>query len=790
MAAQRSTTPVRPNQVPPSHSSPVTRVPRYFAEHKRDQVQAFAYDEKLHKLQDFESPDGFLDFLHGSSDEPIPLSSIPHINKWSPQTFLNAANRIAKSIKSEHFSTSNTLVFKYTEDKSHLGHVTDTGCRPDFIAAFDADFNEKMLWPYIHLTGEHASKGKTREDQKRQAISYLHYLLLARPDLYVAQGMLTSKTGIIFLVGIGGHGIRSFAVCWSCKELTKLMYAFIFCLYRPGRFADPSYGIGRVQGNQVTYTIKIPAIPGVDGVTTDQQVVLCSDFLPIYAASPFTTRTHVFSNPNSKVTISNKRLTVLKDQLCRVGTRFHEHEILKRVHGQEEKVSGVEEEKVPGVEEEKVPGVEEEKVPGVVEAVYNAVIKLPLVGEPIRREKHRLGMGQYGDPFMTIPNVKVMLEVVFDILEVLRFLRMHRKVLHRDISKGNVVYVNRPQNDTAEVRSTTTRECKKAPVFARYFLGERYGSGNMLQSGKDSRKTERSDNPHETSALLIDFNHAEILGMKTDKGQGTAVFIARAVQRGDAVPFTQWFPHPTPASPVPYAENYPERLQKFKPEALDPVANFSEDSKERVWRHELDHDVESVFWLMFYWALSARPKERPNEPINPTTWNSLIGGAGERETLIDGLNAKRDLKGTIHSAFEPLMGLISSLAGVLRLDRHWLNDSDSINDPEYIVEVFQRLILQFILDNRGKDFMGIQVDPKRRDIPDTPRAMSLSSTTSQRSNSENAKKRTRTEVDDENSNQRSPKRKTLEADQNRVEEDEALPDVDDTVDDTEENWLQ
>ncbi|KAG8961125.1 hypothetical protein FRC00_013191 [Tulasnella sp. 408] len=796
MAAQRSTTPVKANQAPPSHSSPVTRIPRYFAEHKRDQVQAFAYDEKLHKLQDFDSRDGFLDFLHGSGDKPIPLSSIPHTKKWSQKTFLDAANTIATSIKSEHFRTLDTLVFKNTEDKPPLGHVTDTGCRPDFIAAFDASFKkEKMLWPYIRLTGEDASKGKTRDDQKRQAISYLHYLLLARPDLYVAQGMLTSKTGIVFLVGIGGHGIRSFAVRWSCKELTKLMYAFIFCLYRPGRFADPSYDIGHVEDNQVTYNINIaiPAIPGVDGVATDHQVVLCRDFLPIYAASPFATRTHVFSNPNSEVTISNKRLTVLKDQLCRVGTRFDEHEILKRVHSRQEKVSGVEvpgveeekvpgveEEKVPDVEEEKVPGVEEEKVPGVVEAVYNAVIQLPSVGEPIQREKYRLGMGQYGDPFMTIPNVKVMLEVVFDILEgavvVIEDLICADglgsvKVLHRDISKGNVVYVNRPQNDTAEVRSTTAQECKKPPVFARYFLGE-------------------SDNPHETSALLIDFNHAEILDEKNDGGRGTAVFIARAVQRGEAVEFTQWFPPATPASPVPYAANYPERLEQFKPKKFGPVAKSSDDSKGRVWRHELDHDVESVFWLIFYWALSARPKEHPNELINVTTWNSLIGAAGEREALIDILSNKRDLPGTVHSAFSPLMDLIRSLAGVLRLDRYWLNDSDPINHPEYIVEVFQRLILQFILDNRGKDFMGLQVDPKRRDIPDTPRAMGLRSTTSQRSNSENAKKRTRTEVDDENSNQRSPKRKTPEADQNRVEEDEALPDVDDTVDDTEENWLQ
>ncbi|KAG8934076.1 hypothetical protein FRC01_005237 [Tulasnella sp. 417] len=363
------------------------------AEHKRHHVQVFAYDEELHELRDFKSSGTFLDFLHHSSSKPIPLSSTPEIHDWSLKTFFKAANTIAQSIKNEHFSTSDTLVFRSTGDKSLSGHVTDPECMPDFIAAFNEYFeNEAMLWPYIRLTGEHASKGKTRKDQEKQAISYLHYLLLARPDLYVAQGMLTSKTGITFLVGIGGHGVRSLLVDWSNKELSKLMYAFIFCLYRPDKFADPSFEIGHVKDGQVTYTIKLPIKPGVDEVPTDQQVVIFREFLPIYAGSPFETRTHVFSNTDSEVTINNKRLTVLKDQFCREGTRFNEYDILKHVHA-------------------------EEKVPGVVQAVYNDIIAPPDVDEPIVKKKHRIGMGQYGDPFMTIPNVKAMLEVAFDILE-------------------------------------------------------------------------------------------------------------------------------------------------------------------------------------------------------------------------------------------------------------------------------------------------------------------------------------------------------------------------------------
>ncbi|KAG8916034.1 hypothetical protein FRC01_003417 [Tulasnella sp. 417] len=388
---QRPTTPVHSNTAPPDHSSPVTGIPRYFAEEERDQVQEFAYDEEF-QLADFESWEALIDFLDHSSNEPIDLSQIPNITNWSAETYLEAANEIAKSIQASHFSGSDTLVFKNTEDTSHPEHVTDTDCRPDFIAAFEADFKGKQTpWPYIRLTGEHASKGKTRKDQEKQGMSYLHYLLLARPDLYVAQGMFTSKKDIVFLVGIGGQGVRSLTVKWSSEELSKLMYAFIFCLYRPDKFADPSYKIGHDKDNRVTYTIKLQIEAEADGVPTDQQVVLCRDFLPIYASSPFGTRTHVFSNPDSNVKINGKPLTVLKDQFCRVGTRFHEHGILEHVHTQKE-------------------------VPGVVEAVYNEVISPP-VSKPVEREKRRLGMGQCGEPFMTIPNIKTMLEVMFDTLE-------------------------------------------------------------------------------------------------------------------------------------------------------------------------------------------------------------------------------------------------------------------------------------------------------------------------------------------------------------------------------------
>jgi len=47
------------------------------------------------------------------------------------------------------------------------------------------------------------------------------------------------------------------------------------------------------------------------------------------------TRTQILSNPDSEVKVTQvngERLTVLKDQLCRIGTRFDEFTILKKIH--------------------------------------------------------------------------------------------------------------------------------------------------------------------------------------------------------------------------------------------------------------------------------------------------------------------------------------------------------------------------------------------------------------------------------------------------------------------------
>jgi hypothetical protein len=274
------------------------------------------------------------------------------------------------------------LVFRDMGIKSPPGHVTDTICKPDITAAFQDDLkNDLVPWPFIRLAGEKASAGKTPEVQKKQAISYLHYLLLARPDLYVAQGLLSSQKTITFLFGIGGKGIQEFAVKWNDPKLVKLLYAFIYRLYEPGEhFADPSYIETKPdKKTTATYTIKI---------TYQEGTKECPGFYPIYARNPFATRTHILSNPNFNV--EGNDFTVLKEQFCRVKRRFEELTILNEyVH-------------------------KPERVPGVVVAACGEKFMSRVSKE---RCKYRLGLGERGSPFESIPTLSNVLETLFDVLE-------------------------------------------------------------------------------------------------------------------------------------------------------------------------------------------------------------------------------------------------------------------------------------------------------------------------------------------------------------------------------------
>jgi hypothetical protein len=203
------------------------------------------------------------------------------------------------------------------------------------------------------------------------------------------------------------------------------------------------------------------------------------------------------------------------------------------------------------------------------------------------------------------------------------------------------------------------------------------------------------------------------------------------------VPLNELYKVPAvPKIPECYANAHSKRNDDFSEEAAKPVdpLELKNQSQDDRWRHELDHDVESVFWLLLHWAMVARPEVRPDTDtgIDVSSWMSLLGDFKARERLVSSLRTGDMPDNLIHLVYKPLWPLISSLAAILVVDRHWIPEPNVRKDPEYTREAFQRLILRFIVSNRSEKFMTCRVSDILRQVKGVAQSQPLSTTPSQR----------------------------------------------------------
>ena len=186
-----------------------------------------------------------------------------------------------------------------------------------------------------------------------------------------------------------------------------------------------------------------------------------------------------------------------------------------------------------------------------------------------------------------------------------------------------------------------------------------------------------------------------------------------------------------PNSPDLYTKAHPNRVEKFPSSKekltidLDPD-ELDKNGSHGGWRHELEHDAESIFWLLFYWAMVVQPEEYLKERIDAASWNLLNGNHKSRQSLITTTMLPAMSSNYTHSFYKPLRPLIKDLAAVLVVDSHWLPASDPRKEPFYITEAFQRLILEFIIANQKEDFMHHRVEKTFRKVHGTQDSNALS----------------------------------------------------------------
>ncbi|RXW18642.1 hypothetical protein EST38_g7205 [Candolleomyces aberdarensis] len=343
-----------------------------------------------------------------------------------------------------------------------------------------------------------------------------------------------------------------------------------------------------------------------------------------------------------------------------------------------------------------------------------------------------------------------MLMVAYDALEISRFLYAERNILHRDFSKGNILCLKNyqkacsptqtdqgpAQTSSTEVLTDASLEAQeRKPSFIKFLLNN-------------------SDDPQETSTLVIDFNCSEDLKGRERTAEdaadriGTPIFIARAVELGGPVPlgYATILKAIPGCSVVSYVNRFPERIKKFEG-VTSRIFDPQKPLHPHPWRRQLHHEAESIFWVVVYWAILAKPAKTdvamtpaqqnktttqlptppdpvwtpvllPSEPshkefIPLSTWSSLVGGWEARTTFLYGMYRG----GGLHPNYKALLTLIQELASYLTTDPYWFgnyNPNDPRTDPEYIHECFQRLILEFVDDNFNKSFMILPIDEKGR----------------------------------------------------------------------------
>ena len=206
------------------------------------------------------------------------------------------------------------------------------------------------------------------------------------------------------------------------------------------------------------------------------------------------------------------------------------------------------------------------------------------------------------------------------------------------------------------------------------------------------------------------------------------MFMARAVRAGRPLgevgdrPWYQMVPELSQKAHV-YGDVFPDRLTRFQCSPGSPddhIVRVGARPDLSSWRHELRHDAESVFWLLVWWAVNAAaPTAGSTSKIPIGMWASLV------DTNIDirPLNIASD---SLDPAYAPLSELLNQLGQALKFDLHWATGTPYTH-PEFLHEVFQRHILNFIVEYRGEKFINLakgDASRKPADVSATPSLLS------------------------------------------------------------------
>jgi hypothetical protein len=171
-----------------------------------------------------------------------------------------------------------------------------------------------------------------------------------------------------------------------------------------------------------------------------------------------------------------------------------------------------------------------------------------------------------------------------------------------------------------------------------------------------------------------------------------------------------------------YQRLFPDRLTKFPPNKPEPeIVRIPKTTDLGYGPHHLRYEAESLFWVLLFWCMTAKPHAQAQWEGNPDEEFRTTLSATEWSSLIDIVDHRHQnfiadfARSTLHPAYSPFYGLMVEIVEHLRVDPDFSSEPLR-KEPEYIHEVLQRLIINFLVENADSPFMDLERSGKLREV--------------------------------------------------------------------------
>ncbi|KAJ8703510.1 hypothetical protein PTI98_002128 [Pleurotus ostreatus] len=581
-------------------------------------------------------------------------------------------NRLCDTSEIIVFVNNHSFLPTNHPNKIKGGAADVLGVLESVLKKLQEDERNRIPWHLI-LTAVEEKKAVDAKVGPAQCGAYLGYANQARPDMVGMYGLSVSP--------------RSFQIQYSCpaglatseefKWTAHLggILAYVCTLYLPRTdFAPRDTTVSLAAGRDILG----PPLWDID--VGDKVYRNCK---VQFVGQPWTRMTWVAEAE----TDDEEGPTVIKDSYCDVRTRFKEGDMYKILHA-----------------EGAAPGF------AAVDREYEVKYKGTPIATSVKqltRIKTRLIMKTRGLPLTKCKNIVDFFKGMYDILEAHRWMVAERKLLHRDISHGNIVIEAKDAKEIRKFKGT------KPPVFI-----------NEVLHGKPAAPMARLLDMDNCANLDTSKVKSEGEGETEDSDEplryrtGTPKFIARSVAAGKIL--DDFSARPMPKLQQEIAATYKEvhrndssKLRELSDAngtthgsriSFDRVTLYSEDCSLQVadFEHQPFHDAESVYWCIAAFVLLAKPlKNDADEGQNELTkiWAFMaeheVGSVGNAADTRSALISGNSWAKWLHKDLSFISKLMTDLTHQIRPEWALL---DPAPEPLHLHEALQRLILQNVHD--------------------------------------------------------------------------------------------